>query len=287
MECLVKGLGGFISLRLGVCLTKHKLLESYERSVSTVSTDRGIADGPIEPTKEDELWHRWCFSKDPVARDALSALYLPYAKALAARSYARRMHNEFEFDEYFHFAVVGMMESLERYVPGRGAHFKTFTTPRINGSILNGLDRLSERQQQIGLRRRMNRERLASLVPPDLSQDHEHRLLRELGDIGIGLALGFILDGYGMVSTMEDSLPDNAYAHIELKELRQQIWQLVDQLTAREAQVIRLHYLQEYSFDEICKTLQLTKGRISQLHRQGLERIRVLIKGTEKCNVSL
>ena len=132
----------------------------------------------------------------------------------------------------------------------------------------------------------MRRERVDSLAE-DPNRDAGHRLLQELGEIGIGLALGFILEGTGMVAGANDSLPDNAYSNIEMKQLRQQVWQLVEQLTQREGQVIRRHYLQEQSFDEIGTALQLTKGRISQLHRQGLERLHKLMQGSVKINLTL
>jgi RNA polymerase sigma factor for flagellar operon FliA len=217
---------------------------------------------------------------------ALAERYLPYARALAAKCYARRAHGEFEFNEYLHFAVVGMMEALDRYLPDRGAQFKTFATPRISGAILNGLDGLSERQRQIGLRRRLARERVESLKTASTTLDPGQKLLQELGDIGIGVALGFLLEGTGMLVDADDQLPDNAYSQIELRQLRERIWQLVEQLTEREGQVIRRHYLQRQDFNDIAAALQLTRGRISQLHRQGLARIRMLAETSGRCNVA-
>jgi RNA polymerase sigma factor for flagellar operon FliA len=225
---------------------------------------------------EELLWRRWRDEGDLQAREELAQRYVAYARALAAKCYSRRVHNEFEFDEYFHFAVVGMMEALERYEPGRGALFKTFCTPRINGAILNGLDGLSERQQQIGLQQRLARERLESLKA-DAQQDPGQKLLQELGDIGVAVALGFLLEGTGMLVASDQTLPDNAYAQIELRQTRERLWQMVEALTEREAQVIRRHYLQQQAFEEIAVALKLTRGRVSQLHKQGLERLRKLL----------
>lgn len=239
-----------------------------------------------EPQDEADLWRRLRSSSDPAARTVLGERYLPYARALAAKCYARRAHGEFEFNEYLHFAVVGMMEALDRYVPDRGAQFKTFAMPRINGAILTGLESLSERQRQIGLRRRLARERVESLKAASTTLDHGQKLLQELGDIGIGVALGFLLEGTGMVVDASDQLPDNAYSHIELRQLRERICQLVEQLTEREAQVIRRHYLQGQHFNDIAEALQLTNGRISQLHRQGLARIRKLAETSGSCDVA-
>jgi RNA polymerase sigma factor FliA len=239
----------------------------------------------IEQDGEAQLWENWHRTGDSKIQSKLSEIYLPYARALAAKCYARRVHNDFEFEEYFHFAVVGMMESLNKYAPGHGAQFKTFATPRINGSILNGLDTLSERQQQVSFRRRLTRERLDSLKTEKTITKNPNQL-QALVDIGVGVALGFLLEGSGMLMGVDEKLPDNAYSHIELRQLQSWVIQLVDQLTEREAQVIRRHYLQQQSFDEIAAALQLTKGRISQLHKNALNRMRELVRKNEICNAA-
>ncbi len=236
---------------------------------------------------ENDLWTRWHTAREAQARKLLAEQYLPYARALAAKIYARRTHSEFEFDEYLHFAVVGMMESLDQYIPGGGAHFKTFATPRINGAILNGLNQLSERQQQLAFCRRLARERVAALRLETVSSAAGPQLLEELSQVGIGLALGFLLEGTGMFVRDDAQLPDNAYSHIELRQLQERIWQLVEQLTEREAQVIHQHYLQRKNFDEVATALRLSRGRISQLHAQALARLGKSIRAGSRCDVVL
>jgi RNA polymerase sigma factor for flagellar operon FliA len=235
------------------------------------------APAPASVDEERELWVRFRTQGDPAARRQLAEIYVSYTRALAARSYSRRMHNEFEFDEYLHFGVIGMMEALDRFDPARGALFKTFATPRINGAILNGLEGLSERQQQIGMRRRLAQERLQSMKEGGTGDDGGDQVLNALSEIGVGLALGFLLEGTGMLVSEESHLPDNAYSHLEMRQLRDRLWQMVEEATPREAQVIRRHYLQQQKFEDIAEALQLTKGRISQLHRQGIERLRRMI----------
>lgn len=242
----------------------------------------------IDPAVEARLWKLWK-AGEASARSSLVELYVPYTRALAARSYARRVHNSFEFNEYFHFAVIGMMEALDRFSPDRGVQFKTFATLRIQGAILNGLEKLSEQQQQVALRQRLAGERAESLAAEKQLQRGD-QLLHDLGEIGVGLALGFILEGTGMVMSPEQSMPDNAYANLEAQQLRGQLWQLVNQITEREAQVVRMHYQQQHTFEEISMALRLTKGRVSQLHRQALERLRRLwasASSSKKIDVAL
>ncbi len=228
---------------------------------------------------EATLWQRWTEARDEQARDLLARHYQDYARALAAQLYGRRSSDEFEFDEYLQFATVGMLESLDRFDPSHGAVFKTFATRRITGAVLSGLASLSERQEQIVLRRRVGEERTASLAGDRLAHDDPEAILRELAGIGVGLALGYILDGTGMMEGGERALPDNTYSRIELKQFQERIKHVLKGLTPREQDVIRLHYFQSKSFDEVGEQLGLTKGRISQLHKQALARLRGLVAG--------
>jgi RNA polymerase sigma factor FliA len=248
-----------------------------------VADTSGDAEGLLD---ESALWRRWHGDRDGPARAMLMELYLPYARALAAKAYARRIHNDIEFDDYYHYAVVGMAESLDRYIPGGEAQFKTFATPRIQGAILDGLQVLTERQQQIGLKRRLARDRLESIKDGAATNGRGEQLLQQLGEIGIGIALGFMLEGTGMVAAADQTLPDNAYGELELRELRERLWGLLSELTAREAEVIRRHYRQQQSFDEIAHALKLTNGRISQLHKQALERLRRVMQKAGRIDVA-
>jgi RNA polymerase sigma factor for flagellar operon FliA len=228
---------------------------------------------------EGALWERWIGARDDGARDRLARHYQDYARAVAAQLYSRRASDEFEFEEYLQFALVGMMESLDRFDPQHGVMFKTFATRRITGAVLSGLSRLSERQEQIVLRRRVAEERTASLADQVLPEDDPEAILRELAGIGVGLALGYILDGTGMMEGGEQALPDNTYTRIELKQFQDRIKHVLKGLTAKEQEVIRLHYFQSKSFEEVAAQMVLTKGRISQLHKQALVRLRSLVAG--------
>jgi RNA polymerase sigma factor for flagellar operon FliA len=234
---------------------------------------------------EAPLWQRWR-GGDGSAREKLIERYLPYSKAIAARLYARRPIDDVEFEEYQQFATVGLLESIDRYRPDRGAQFTTFATPRIRGAVLSGVERLTERRQQTAFRRRAMSERVASLVQDDVSPNHTQALLDELEKIGVGVALGLILEGTGMLSRPEDGLPDDAYAQVELRQAHQRLWEMVKHLTDRERQVVELHYREARRFEEIARTLRLSKGRVSQLHRQALTRLHGLMTAAEACDVA-
>ena len=113
--------------------------------------------------QESDLWRRYKADGDAAARAALLACHLPYARVVAAMTYARRYNDEVEFGDYLQFASIGLLEAFERYDPSRGVQFRTFASRRMHGAILNGIEGLTEKLQQIAARQRIRRERLDDL----------------------------------------------------------------------------------------------------------------------------
>jgi RNA polymerase sigma factor for flagellar operon FliA len=241
----------------------------------------GAAAAPVDEQRlaEDLLWQRHA-QGDAQAREALILRFLPYARSVAAMLYRQHVHHETEYREYVQWATLGLIEALDRYDPNRGARFTTYAHLRMLGVIRNGLEHISERQEQIGLRRRLAAERVAAVkrgrsLAPDEVPDQQ--LLTEMADVAVGLMLSFMLEETGMVQGPDSALPDGCYEAVAFKHEQRRLHELLPQLTPREQAVIRLHYLQGLAYDEIAKSLGITKGRISQLHEQALVRLRKLL----------
>lgn len=215
---------------------------------------------------------RWANRQSPAERASLVEAYTPLVRRLAARVYSRRIGGELEYADLVQLGMVGLLEAIDRYTPARGVRFETFATYRVEGAILNGLPSYSELQRQLALRRDMARERTASLRQAQAGQDRS--ALERLADVAIGLALGFALEDSGLASTDEPAEPDNAYARVELVQLRRQLADLTHQLPDAERRVVFRHYFQQQPFDEIAAGTGLTKGRISQIHHAALKRLR-------------
>ena len=234
-------------------------------------------------TREADLWQRFRAAGDAQARAALLDLHLPYARVVAGVYYSRRRGDEVEFGDYLQYASVGMLEALERFDPARGVQFRTFAARRMHGAILNGLERLTEKQQQIAARQRLRAERLQDVKAmaggsgAGAFQGAE-QLQHFVSEVGIGLALCWMLEGTSMIDNGEASESAPFYQSVALRQLRERLLHAVDALPAQERLVIRSHYLQDLPFERIAATLQLTKGRISQVHKQALLRLRSLVR---------
>jgi RNA polymerase sigma factor FliA len=222
---------------------------------------------------EAALWHRWRDLQDWEARALLLEQHLPYAKIVAASYYSKRFHDEIEFGDYHQLASMGMIEAMERFDPSLGVAFRTFAARRMHGCILDGIEKLSEKQQQIVARHRLEaqrRESISSIPAEEMSTDSPDGILKYVAEVGMAFALAWVLDGTGMISGAEAAVTLPFYQSTEMRQLRERVLHLVQALPAQERKVIQCHYLQEVSFQEIGQMLGVSKGRVSQIHRKAL-----------------
>lgn len=219
------------------------------------------------------LWQQYRAAPTQSLRDLLVERYTPLARRIAAHFYAGRQVYEIEIDEFRQYAMLGLLESLDRYDPDRGASFSTFAGHRIRGAILNGVEKHSERQQQITARSRMAQERFEGML--QAAADAEGDPFMRLVETAIGVAIGYMLEDSGMYQEEEGAYDHNVYRSRELDDLVRVVASLVDTLPEQEQQVIRYHYYQHIRFDQIAADMGLTKGRISQIHHSALRRLRL------------
>jgi RNA polymerase sigma factor for flagellar operon FliA len=244
-----------------------------------------------DATREGGWWAQLRANGDEVARGHLLALHMPYARVVAATYFGRRFHDEIEFGDYLQYAAVGLLEAMERYDPDRGVQFRTFAARRMHGSILNGIERLTEKQQQISLRKRLRAERAEQVRQAALeggaAPATPEQLMKFVSDVGIGLAICWMLEGTAMVDRADAVTSMPFYQSTELRQLREGLLNAVDHLPTQEKLVIRNHYLQDIPFDAIAASLQLTKGRISQVHKKALLHLRALLAQPDDWSVTL
>ena len=254
------------------------------------------ASAELADFAERALWQRWRGGGDEEARQRLLDLHLPYARVVAATYYARRLHDEIEFGDYLQLASLGLIEALGRFDPGFGVQFKTFAARRMHGAILDGIEQLTEKQQQIAARQRLMAQRRAAIkegaasgLPAGAAKAgtrEASQVLQYVAEAGLAFALAWILDGTGMLDAGEQSENLPFYRSVELEQLRRRILDLVNSLPAQEKKVIQIHYFQQQAFEEIAEGLRLTRGRISQIHRKALARLGRALRTEQDCDAS-
>jgi RNA polymerase sigma factor for flagellar operon FliA len=229
-------------------------------------------------------------------RDELVATYLPLVRLVAERIH-RRLPPGIDVESLVHSGVVGLLEALERYDPKRGVEFQSYARYRIQGEImeyLRSLDWVSRSVRAWGRKVATARSHLSG------------RLGREASPEEMADALGIPLEEYyrveqkvteGTLLSLEDlSIVSEdewrkAREHffndpfqdpltlLESKDLVRKMTQAIDQLPERERLVVTLYYHEELTLKEIGEVLNLSEGRISQIHAQAVSRLRQALEG--------
>jgi len=229
-----------------------------------------------EPAVSDEeavLWAR-IRGGSAEAREAMFDRHTVFARQIAARQYRDRTRGDLELTELRQLAYAGLLEAIDRFDPERGVPFRGYASRRITGSVIDGIARASEVREQIAFRTRLRAERVRSLAPEASDQLGAPDALQALAELAAGLAIGFLLDG-GLAADEDtaDRAP-TAYDGLAWKETVQGLRDAMADLPEREQFIVRQHYLHGVAFDLIAKLLGLSKGRVSQLHREAIRRLR-------------
>lgn len=222
---------------------------------------------------ERDLWDQWLAERSPELRDRLLLRYLPWARLQARDVFLRVRMRGAEWADYVQNASLGLYETIERFDPTRGVDFRSYARHRVRGAVFNGLRDYAEapRLPEPGAFRieaYADRARSYGEEPTDDA-------LTDVVDAAVGLGLGYLLDIESIPAPEADTA---AYTAIERAEMADALHALLAGLPERERLIVTLHYLQQVPFITIATQLGITKGRVSQLHRRAMERLREALR---------
>lgn len=221
---------------------------------------------------EAELWDRYIRDRDTDAWNRLATLYGPWSASVARSVHRRVWAYPVDLEDFVQNAKVGLLEAMSRYDPDRGIAFQAFAKPRIRGAVFNGLkavlgDRPTPRDES------RLKARLHSLQSVhDGESDAFETVVNAIADLGLGLLLDEAAQNHGASGNAE------GYAYARASEVEARLATALERLPKRLALIIRAHYYEHIQFQELASNLGITKGRVSQLHRAGLERLRILVQ---------
>lgn len=209
------------------------------------------------------LWSRWR-AGDAHAGDALARQYAPWVRRIARSVFVRVRGRGDDWPDYVQNATIGLLEALRAFDPGRGVPFELFASPRVRGAVFNGLRDL--RMVGSGPLRAASAEAVDSLRDMD-DADPVDQFIAMVA----GLATGHAVSLY---AEHEPADASNPYHVVVRSQLGERLSRHLRRLGERERAVLEWHYIQHLSFVQIAESLGVTKGRVSQLHKQALTRMR-------------
>ena len=193
-------------------------------------------------------------------------------------------------------ALMGLMDAASRYDPRRGVLFKTFAERRIRGSVFDEVRRmdwfsrtLREKQSRLArvteeLGKRLGRapEDMELAEELEMKLDDFRELQFQVSQLGY-VSLHENMDdsddsGNTFIDNLEDTAQSSVQERMEANELTRELAGYLEQLSEKERLVIALLYYEELSQKEISEVLELSEGRISQLHTQALGKLKLKMK---------
>jgi RNA polymerase sigma factor FliA len=218
------------------------------------------------------------------------------------RFIARRIHSRLPahvpFDDLLQAGVLGLLDALRKFDPGRRVQLESYMKFRIRGAILDELRSLDwsprelrrkargldEAEQQ--LRARLGREPTAAELAKALgiSLAQYHRLTRELRGLDLGsLQEAATCGEEGMEQDLTSRLASpggtSPLAMYTGQEQRTRLEEGLRRLPERERVALTLYYYEELTMKEVGEVLAVGESRVSQLHSSALARLRQFLDG--------
>jgi RNA polymerase sigma factor for flagellar operon FliA len=260
---------------------------------SNLSSERPTADESFL------LWQQYKASGDLSLRNRLVLTYVPLVKHIAYKK-LRELPASCEVDDLLACGIEGLIHSIDRYDPAKGATLEPYLWTRIHGSILDELrrrdwaprslrrferDLKKARQTFNGAHGRApTRQELADMVnltPAEL-MDKQHQL--QNSDL---TSLSTLVSSEGettieLVDTLEsDDRSSDPEHQANWDEAKQKFRRAFEQLSPREREVAVLLYVKELTLREIGDVLSVSESRVSQIHSQLKSRIRARLSSDE------
>jgi RNA polymerase sigma factor FliA len=221
--------------------------------------------------EEITLW-RALHSGDREVRREIFDRYRGLAVAWARR-FARRRARHVELADLQQLAFEGLLRAIDQFEPARGRSFRPYASRVIAGRILDGLGVMTEVEQQIAYRSRVRAERARSIAargqagPPAEALDI-------LGDLVLGLAIGFMLDRAIIVSAATPDRAASGYERLAWRQMLERLTHEINKLPPQQRTVIEGHYRDELSFETVAALLGVSRSRVSQIHGAALAALR-------------
>lgn len=223
-------------------------------------------------------------------RDGLIKAHMDFADFLVQRM-RPQIPVFISIDEVKSAAMYGLMEAAGRFDPGRGVLFKTYAETRIRGAIMDEVRKMDWfsrsmrekhsrmikeiRSLEQQLERNPTEEEIAEKM--NLSLEEYQKLLNEIGHLGIVSLhemMNESLDRETYIDRIKDSKNKNPEEDFVTRELVHEMAAELDKLSEKERLVVTLFYYEEFTQKEIAEILELSEGRISQLHSQALLKLK-------------
>jgi len=245
-----------------------------------------------DPDTLEQLWSDYCRTRSPHLRDRLIENYLYLVRYVAGKM-ALSVPPSVEIDDLVSAGVVGLIDAIGKYDPGRDTKFETYAVSRIRGAIVDDLRSLDWVPRSVRRKARMIEDAYGQLETElgraATDEEISHRLnmsvsefraaVEEIVSAGLLSLDDFVGNPDGERTTRIIDLVcskdnDSPSAPLEQEEMRQILAEAIMNLPEKERTVVALYYYEDMTLKEIGRTLGVSESRVSQIHTKAMLRLR-------------
>jgi RNA polymerase sigma factor for flagellar operon FliA len=219
-------------------------------------------------------------------RELIIKEFAHVVKAIAHRL-AYRLPAYMDAEDLVSVGIMGLMDAMDKYDPGREAKFKTYAEFRIRGAMLDEIRSMDwiprSVHERVSLLQRTHTQLLNRLGRPPTDQEvaEEMKLSPAELDDFLVRSRGAVLvslddinvhepDGPKILDMLADTQHPDPLAIILNDRERERVADAIQQLPEKERLVLTLYYYEELTMKEIGRILKVTESRVCQIHTKAV-----------------
>ncbi|RYZ06919.1 MAG: sigma-70 family RNA polymerase sigma factor [Myxococcales bacterium] len=204
---------------------------------------------------------------------------------VVGRQVARSIGGAVELDDLRSFGREGLLDAARRFDSERGVPFRAYANFRVRGAMIDGVRAMSQLPRRA--HERLNGLSAALRASEGAADDTftasaggaraqaDQALGEHLAGMATALAMGLIAPtgvgeaGEQVQVTTADS-PEDAVLRAQLLH---SVKEAIEELPEDEANLVRRHYLEGERFDQVARSLGLSKSWASRLHTRAMQKL--------------
>lgn len=236
-----------------------------------------------------DAWTRYFEDRDQASREQLIIQHTPLVKYVIGRL-AIHLPQVLDFDDLLGYGTLGLIQAFERFDPTRGVKFESYAVMRIRGAILDALRAMRGLPQSVTDKaKRLQRTAIeleTTLGRPPTDEElaealniSTDQLNQQMVDASwVTVSLDTILDNQAdsdVRALTSHRSEDDVIGMVERREMVAELAEALNTLSERERLILNLYYHEELTMREIGQVLDVSEGRVCQLHARALHKLRV------------
>ena len=230
------------------------------------------------------------YQETAVGTDELITQNLGLVKKIAWHLHGRA-RGALGIEDVIQIGYTGLVVAANNYVVQEGVPFSSYASIRIRGAIIDFFRKNSnlcrttiQMQQKVkaaetSLRQSLSREPLPAEVAKAAGlSDSEYNEWQHAFAANVHQSLDHVYDEFSIFFVSEEDGPEKK---LETDQLKRTLRSVLGRLPEKELLVIQLYYVEELNIYEIAEVLDVTTGRVSQIKKSAIGKLRDLIKKEE------